>query len=198
MRTLFAISNHYVDIMYFNLFALYFPEHCPLTIEAMSYVILYHTKRLWEDFIIRFIIVIMQGKEWKHSELKQELKGNTNRSNEQNSREKWHQIARSDYVRRFYLQYHFPVPNYESGYYSRKTIKDTNKLYCACFQEIGINKVICSVCRDSGPIMEGAAEAKILESVLEMLKRIKCSSCSEQFSHLKFNGQVCSHILRQF
>ena len=58
----------------------------------------------------------MQGKESKHFALKQELKGNTNRSDEQKSREKWYQIAHSDYVARFYLQYHFPVSNYHSHY----------------------------------------------------------------------------------
>ena len=35
----------------------------------------------------------MQGKESKHSALKQELNGNTNQSNEQKSRGKWFQIS---------------------------------------------------------------------------------------------------------
>ena len=76
------------------------------------------------------------------------------------------------------------MSNYHSHYRSRKVIEDTNKLYCVCSREIRINEVICSVCRDSSPIMEGAAEAKILENVLEMLKPIKCSDCSERFSDL--------------
>ena len=62
----------------------------------------------------------------------------------------------------FTWQYHFPVSNYHSHYPSRKATEDTIKLYCACSRETGINKVIYSVCRDSYPIMEGAAEAKIL------------------------------------
>ena len=62
----------------------------------------------------------------------------------------------------FTWQYHFPVSNYHSHYRSRKAIEDTIKLYCAYSRETGINKVIYSVWRDSYPIMEGAAEAKIL------------------------------------
>ena len=134
----------------------------------------------------------MQAKESKHSVLKQELKGNTNRSIEQKSRGKWHQIAPSDFVTRFYSQYHFPVSNYHSHHQSGKAIEDTNKLYCACSQEIGINKAMCFVCRDSSLTMKGAAEAKILESVLKMLKPIKCSDCSEQFSDL---NSMDKHVL---
>ena len=37
--------------------------------------------------------------------------------------------------------------------------------------------------------MEGASEAKILESVLKMLKPIKCSNCSERFSDLSSVGK---------
>ena len=59
----------------------------------MGYVIPYHTKKLWEDFNIEFGIISMQGKESKHSALKQELNGNTNQSNEQKSRGKWFQIS---------------------------------------------------------------------------------------------------------
>ena len=64
----------------------------------MVYVIQYHTRKALEGFNIRLGIISMQGKESKHSALKQELKGNTNRSNEQETREKWlhAQIARSD------------------------------------------------------------------------------------------------------
>ena len=42
----------------------------------MGYVIPYHTKKLWEGFNIGFGITSIQGKEPKHSALKQELKGN--------------------------------------------------------------------------------------------------------------------------
>ena len=90
------------------------------------------------------------------------------------------------------VQYHFPVSNYHSHDRSRKVIEDTNKLYCVCSREIGINEVICFVCRDSSPIMEGAAEAKILENALEMLKPIKSFDCSEQFSDLSSKDK---HVL---
>ena len=72
------------------------------------------------------------------------------------------------------------MSNYHSHYWTCKAIEVTNKLYCACCRKTGINEVICSVSRDRSPIMEGASEAKILESVLKMLKPIKCSNYSEQ------------------
>ena len=51
----------------------------------------------------------MQGKECKHSELKQELKSGTNRSTACDQEGKWYQIMRNSYVRTFYLPYHFPI-----------------------------------------------------------------------------------------
>ena len=100
---------------------------------------------------------------------------------------------RSNYMRRLYVQYHFPVSNYPSNYQSRKAVEDTNKLYCACSREIGNYEVICSVCRESSPIMEGAAETDILESFLEMLKPINCSNCSERFSDLSSMTSMFSY-----
>ena len=78
-----TLSNeNYVDNIqeqfrgYFGLYVLYLSQHCQLIV---SY--------LWEDFNIEFGIINVQGKESKHSPLKQELKGNTNRSNKKKTAE---------------------------------------------------------------------------------------------------------------
>ena len=47
-------------------------------------------------------------------------------------------VARSDYLIRFYLRYQFPVTICHFHYQPRKVTEVTNKLYCACFREIGI------------------------------------------------------------
>ena len=55
-----------------------------------------------------------------------------------------------------------------------------------------IHEIICSACSDNGPLIEDAAEAKILERVLEMLKPIKCSNCLKLFSDL---SSIKKHVL---
>lgn len=115
---------------YFNLFSLSFNQHCQLTVCTMGYVIPYHVNRIYQNFKVGFGITSMQGKESKHSAIKQELRSNTNRSTAQDHTGKCHQIA--NYVRKFYLQFHFPISIYHSHYRQRKALSDVGIADCAC------------------------------------------------------------------
>lgn len=71
----------------------------------MGYAIPYHVNRICEKYKIGYDKTSMQGKEVKHFAIKQELHNNTNRSIAQGHTGKWYQIARSNYVRKFYSHY---------------------------------------------------------------------------------------------
>ena len=106
--------------MYFNLFSLFFAESCQSTVWTLGYIVPHFAEVLFNDYGKGYGIISMQGKEAKHSALKQELKSSTNRSTSEDDTNKWHQIMRSSYVHTFYLPYHFPITSgYHSHYQSR-------------------------------------------------------------------------------
>ena len=121
----------------------------------MGYVIPYHVKLVFEKYKVGFGIMSMQGKEAKHSAIKQELRNNTNRSTAQDERGKWHQIARSNYVRKFYLPFHFPMSDtYHSHYRPRKALEKNDEIVCVCSRPIGnASERLCQTCIDSTEIM---------------------------------------------
>ena len=96
--------------MYFNLFSLFFNESCNSTVWTLGYALPYHCQLIFNEYKIGYGILSMQGKESKHSAIKQELRIGTNRSTSLQNNSKWHQIMRSSFVRNFYLPYHFPIP----------------------------------------------------------------------------------------
>lgn len=94
----------------------------------------------------------MQGKESKHSALKQALKMETNRSTAEGDKNKWHQIMRSSYVRDFYLPYHFPLNNYHSHYQSRIPPCSNSENVCSCFRTLSDasgTDHMCLICSES-------------------------------------------------
>ena len=133
---------------YFNLFALFFKESCQSTVWTVGYALPFHARSVFQQFGCGYGILSMQGKEAKHSAIKQELKIGTNRSFECNEKGKWHQIMRSSFVRNFYLPYHFPLKaSYASHYSSRKPnhlIEDC----CDCSRPLHSDQ-LCAICIDS-------------------------------------------------
>ena len=117
---------HYYCKLYFNLFALYFKDRCNSTVWTLCYIVLYHAKKLWEEYQVGYGIISMQGKESKHSSIKAALKSSTNRSISHDEKGKWHQLARGSFVRTFYLPYHFPTDAYVSHSKSRNPPVDEN------------------------------------------------------------------------
>ena len=106
-----AISK--ICTLYFNLYAIFSPDDC----NSTRYVVSYHAKKLYQSHNIGYGVLSMQGKEAKHSQIKQELKNCSNRqiNCEKN---KWYQLMQSSYVRTFYLPYHFPIKAYTPHFVS--------------------------------------------------------------------------------
>ena len=182
------VNQSYVDDLskickiYFNLFALYFPTKCQSTVWTLGYVVPFHAGELYENYKIGFGVLSMQGKESLHSSLKQQLRNETNRSKDENSN-KWHQIMRSSFVRTFYLPYHFPIPpQYHSHYRSRRAFVEEGS-YCDCSRELkDRDDGVCSMCHESGYVLESAIVGKMSENIVKALKPIECSICKERFS----------------
>lgn len=128
----------------------------------MGYAIPYHANRIYDKYKVGYGIISMQGKESKHSAIKQELRNNTNRSMAHNDSGKWYQIARSNYVRKFYLPFHFPISNYHSHYRQRKALSDADIADCLCSRKIVVGgEHICKTCFDSAEIMECVRKEKL-------------------------------------
>lgn len=172
---------------YFNLFSLFFPLRCNITVWTMGYVVPFHAKEIFNNFRVGYGILSMQGKESKHSSIKQELKSCSNRSTATDEKGKWHQLMRSSFVRNFYLPYHFPLPsNYHSHYQSRKPVMDIEACHCCRPLE---SETLCSVCISSLPLLVCVNQKCLTQELVLILKPIQCSSCSERFSDINMCNQ---------
>ena len=116
--------------LYFNLFSLFLNDYCNSTVWTVGYVVAFHAEKLWKEYDMGYGILSMQGKESKHSAIKQELKTCSNRSCSQYNKGKWHQLLRGSFVRNFYIPYHFPMESYVSHSDSRNP--PVNGIVCSC------------------------------------------------------------------
>lgn len=60
--------------LYFNLYSIFSPQKCQVTVWTLGYVVPFHCKLLYTEYRVGYGILTMQGKESKHSAIKQELK----------------------------------------------------------------------------------------------------------------------------
>lgn len=172
--------------IYFNLFALFFPDKCQSTVWTLGYALPYHARKLYDGHQIGYGILSMQGKESLHSALKQQLRTETNRSIETTeTRGKWHQVMRSSYVRNFYIPYHYEMqPSYHSHYQTRVAPKDDDcEYYCKCSRKL-LNESdrVCPSCHDSAIVLDCAKSGKHSDTVLKSLKPLQCSICNKRFA----------------
>jgi hypothetical protein len=149
----------------------------------MGYVIPYHVNKLYTEYKIGYGILTMQGKESKHSQLKQELRGCTNRSKSDDDKGKWYQIMRSSYVRTFYLPYHFPATSTYYSHYTCRVPKDDADDFeiCSCSRKLNLGENVCYICANV-EILEAVENRKISENMLQILKPIQCHKCQMRFS----------------
>ena len=168
---------------YFNMFALFFPESCQITVWTLGYVVPYHARILYNQYEIGYGILTMQGKEAKHSSIKQELRYGTNRSLSEDKNGKWFQIMRSSYIRTFYLPYHYPITTgYHSHFQSRvPPMDESSETFCTCSRVIEADMQICKVCKDAMDMTDGAKEGMLTVQCIKSLKPIECRICQERF-----------------
>ena len=177
--------------LYFNLFSLFFNQSCNSTVWTLRYVVPYHASILYERYLVGYGTLSMQGKEAKHSSIKQELKCGTNRSKEAGEKGKWHQLFRSTYVRNFYLPYHFPLDTYKPHFASRNPpIQDQD--ICNCFRTItDFEAIQCDICTQSFDIIECGKNGQLNNDLYELIFPIKCNECSLRFPD---NEALLSHV----
>ena len=179
---------------YFNSFSLFFPESCNSTVWTLGYALPFHANKVYTDYGVGYGILSMQGKESKHSAIKQELKSGTNRAISQDGKGKWSQIMRSSFVRNFYLPYHFPVSSsYHSHYQSRKVVCDSENV-CNCSRKA--LEDICQLCIDSKIITTCVELGELTDEIIQILKPIQCKVCNKRFpdfiecdNHVKYHHE---------
>ncbi|XP_047145027.1 uncharacterized protein LOC124818342 [Hydra vulgaris] len=167
---------------YFKLFSLFFPESCQSTVWTMGYVVPYHALEIYKKYHVGYGVLSMQGKESSHSSIKQQLRNNTNRSVSYDEQGKWHQLMRSNFVRNFYLPYHFPINiTYHSHYKSRVPADLNSESICHCSRQL-ITEQLCECCIFAVPLMQCVEKGELTEDVLAILKPYLCQICNEQFA----------------
>ena len=181
-----VVDENYVESVtaacqrYFLLFALFFPLNCNSTVWTIGYVVPFHAEEIFKGYEVGYGILSMQGKQSKHSSIKQELKTCSNRSTKQDERGKWYQLMRSSYVRNFYLPYHFPIPSmYQSHFRPRKPV--TDKECCNCSRSLQ-SELLCQVCIESVSILDCVQKKYLTEDILFIIKPVKCKICSKRFT----------------
>ena len=136
----------------------------------------------------------MQGKESKHSEIKQELKTGTNRSCEVGENGKWHQLARSSYVRNFYLPYCFLVKTYKVNSHSQNPPVATSENVCGCFRPLVNCDDICLEYVKSFQVFEDAKNGYLSEKLRTIILPIKCPRCTLRFADSISSKYACELI----
>ena len=164
------------------MFSLFFKSYCNSTVWTIGYVVPYHASLLFEHYKIDNGILSMQGKESKHSAIKQELKSCSNRSCSEGDKGKWHQLARSSYIRHFYLPYHFPLDNYAPHFDSRYPLVD--EVTCGCFRVIAVNEDVCSQCLAAIELVNNAKNGYLSDKIIRIMKPHECLHCQSRFSDI--------------
>ena len=153
--------------IYFNLYVLFFPQHCNVTVWTLGYVVPYHVRSVFEGYKVGYGILTMQGKEAKHSSIKHELKTCSNRSLASDETGKWYQLMRSSFIRTFYLPYHLPnfSDSYHSHFQSRIAPNNEEPDYCYCSRPIQPSDEMCFVCEKSLTILRDAKVGVCLKNL---------------------------------
>ena len=130
--------------LYFNLLVLFFPGSVNVTVWTVAYALPFHARQIYKKYGIGFGILSLQAKESKHAGLKGEL-SMTNRSQGSDSKGKWWQLMRSNYIRSFYLPP--SPPSYSSHFKSRKPPHCDSPGYCDCGRDkLDVEHTQCKVC----------------------------------------------------
>lgn len=151
----------------------------------MCYAIHYHVNRIYKKNIIGYgITTSIQGKKAKHSIIKQELRNNANRSVTQDHTRKCHQIARSNYVRTFYLHITFQCQTTIHNIANEKLCQ----ILILLIVLVPIRPFLVNVfvCFDDVEIMQCVSQEKLIKSVLKIHL---CTSC---YFYLQSEKVSCS------
>lgn len=181
--------------IFFNIFSLFFSDYCNSTVWTLGYVVPYHATLLWQNYKVGYGIISMQGKESKHAALKMNLKVSTNRSKSLDGNGKWHQIARSSFVRDFYLPFHFPIDSYSPHSTSRQPQVGCDANVCSCYRTIQMTESVCSECTDATLITQSAIDGKIVDELDKILKPFQCEKCEKRYPDITFTCSCSERLI---
>ena len=129
-------------------------------------------------------IISQQGKEAKHSAVKNDLKL-SNRSNRTGKSGKWWQVMRANHVRNVCLPEHQPLPHtYKSHFESRVPPHCVSEDVCNCGRIKQVDGDLCHSCLQSQDIVNSAEQQKLSPQLVEIFKPYVCpdSECGQQFA----------------
>jgi hypothetical protein len=141
----------------------------------------YHALKLYDMYKVGYGIISQQGKEAKHSAVKNDL-GLSNRSNKADKNGKWWQVMRANYVRSVYLPEHQPVPHtYKSHFKSRIPPPCSSEGVCNCGRIKQVDYSLCHTCIECYEILHSAQNQKLSPQLVEIFKPYVCTECCERF-----------------
>lgn len=167
--------------LYFNLLCLFFPSHVNITSWTVGYVVPYHALKLYDMYKIGYGIISQQGKEAKHSAVKNDLEL-SNRSNKADQNGKWWQVIWANYVRNVYLPEHQPLPQtYKSHFKSRIPPHCDSVGVCVCGRIKPVDCDLCHTCLQCREIVDSAQNLELSTHLVEIFKPYVCSECGHRF-----------------
>ena len=146
----------------------------------MAYAVSYHAKLLYQKYGIGYGILTMQGKEAKHATIKQELKSCSNRSLSESNKNKWHQLRHGNYIRCFYLPFHYPIQLYQPHYDSRNP-KVSSKV-CGCYRQILDDIETCQSCCVATDYLQCIKREGRIPDIVMNVKPVVCEQCKQRFT----------------
>ena len=179
-------NNHINELeemcnLYFNFFALFFREYCQSTVWTLAYAVSYHDKLLYQKYGVGYGILTMQGKEAKHAAIKQELKTCSNLSLSESDTNKWHQLMHGNYIRCFYLPFHYPIQLYQP-HYDLRNPKVSGKV-CGWYRQIPDDFETCQSCYVATDYLQCIKrEGRIPDIVMNVMKPVACEQCKQRFT----------------
>ena len=94
---------------------------------------------------------------------------------------------RGNYMRCFYLPFHYPVKLYQPHYQSRNPKLSGN--LCSCFRPLDEDVDSCSSCNVAIDYLEGVKNGKLPDIVIKTFKPLVCENCGCNYA--KFDIHKC-------
>ena len=152
----------------------------------MGHVIPYHLEKLYQEYKIGYGVLSMQGKEAKNSQIKQELRNCTNRSKECNEKGKWYQFIRANFVRTFYLPYHFPATTEYRPHFTSHVPLVENA--CLCSRKFNESNE-CIVCSISSEVVDSGHNGALTARIAALILPFSCEHCEKRFVSPAFKAE---------
>ena len=167
---------------------LFYPTFVNVTTWTVGYAIPYHAAKLYDMYRVGYGTISLQAKEAKHASIEKDLVL-TNRSTSTESKSKWWQLIRANYVRSFYLPENQPMPStYKLHFQSYVPSHFDQPGFCNCGRKLEDNNIFCHNCLSSREIVKCAQNHKLSDELIIVLKPVFCDVRGERFADKSILG----------